>query len=1175
MQIKNNKSFTLCAHAALSLLLTAGTAQAIDTDVYLNKESNVLPNVMFSIDTSASMLNESINAPKAFDITTDYTEIFDVGKVYISTDGRIPKSPNDVPSVHQDSVFGVCDYSNPVNTAIIEEAGFGSIRAAIAFTNDADVSYAKNRWFPATKVAFNLSVESHVKIECEDDFLPAGKDSNNNYAKSGSGGLYTTIENEKIDWKKFPFVTVYLGKYLNYRANPGYEIITRDELQQRIVRDAIIRTPDIIAGLTRMQNDDTANYHYINGEYYHINLGGGTIIRGLKNNSIRENQNSLIASLKSSPANLAGWTPLAGTLLEILHYYHGKPKLYHHDSSNYTDSSIMNTDGNYKNPITSSCQKNYVILVTDGEPSSDALAIRDFKSSNSSTYPKYNEHTGVSSCTSGSGTDPTNDSDCLVELSEYLSKKDASPKDNIYDLDGDGAPDPQTVKVYPVGMELELDLLTNAAIAAGTESFYANDAAKFEEAFIEILATIKESKPVSMVTASSSNNRFTKTSNREFLYYGQFVPSNDAQWRGNLKKYRYAYHADGTAYITDSDEINNPDITTTDGGTINSAKSYWSSSADGNNALKGGVAGRLKSRSSARVIRGINKVNSGGLMANNNVDIFKNINKLNINNLFYKTEVNAEGRSEEERKKIKKHALGKDVHDEDGDGNKNEQRGSIGAIVRSSPVSVQYGDPSGDPKIVIFITTTDGMLHAIDDETGDELWAIVMPEAYPHLAEQYDNPYTTSPWWGVDGSITTRVVDNNTNGIIEETNSDKVLLYISGGMSMRRWFILDVTRARESSDQAKLVKRGMHNATKPKWDELGLAIAPMVPLNYRLKDDAAGVTRLGMIYANGWDPGAEFSYSDSTMGRGLSLYDANTGQPLWRKTKTHGGPNMNFAFATQPTTVDLDGDGYTDLIYAIDINAQIWRFNVKNNAVNTPSLITGGMLTKLGKNTTNNRRRAYKRIDASVINTATERQVILAVGTGDRMNPLSDTDQDRLYVIRDKTASSGARPTTALTENDFLDVTDNTIGEGSDSAKKTELGKLATKSGWYIDLPKGEQKAISAPLISAGVVNFPVYKTGVSSSDPCKENNTGSGLLYRMNILDATPVANYDATNPNLTKEDRYTEIRGAGIPGDVGFHTSPTGIKTLIVNRDPIVSSSENELHGDAAGYWFTAKDE
>lgn len=1128
---------SLYTFASFAVIAAASTARAADTDVYLNQSAGVFPNVMFSIDTSGSMRARMYATPD-YNRWLSYSGSFDSNSFYVSPNGRIPAVPSGLSSGPMNSLTG-CNYADQA----VHEDGFTGIRTAFAFTSASGISVTNNRWIPADRVSFNVTNPTHMSVECSDDSGNHGSAVGGGglYASTAGGGnLYTTNRADEVDWSKFPFVTVFSGNYLNYRANPPSNVrLTREAIQKRVIRDAVKRTPDIMAGLTEIYSR------------------GGRILHGLKDNSIRANQQTLLDKLDATRSRWG--TPLSGSLLEILHYYHGK-RYYNFRS---TDPSTM-TGNTYNSPITSSCQKSYVILVTDGYPCCDYWAGYTFKASNSN-YPEFRTITGQNSCFGN----------CLDEMTQYLSEADASSLPNIYDLDGDSNPDPQTVKVYPIGMEINQQLLDDAAAAAGTESYYARNAVEFENAFVEILATIKEEGGVSMVTASSGNDRFSKTSNREYLYYGQFVPSSKAQWRGNLKKYRYAYRSNGVAYITDS-QPSKPDISTFDGKVSSTAKSYWSTSVDGNQALEGGVVDRLKVKAAwGRNMYGIHN------WSNTNQAIMLPGHKLsNINDSFLVNEMNVGGRSTTEKQNIVKYAVGQDVKDENGNNNRTEQRGALGAIVRSSPLPIQYGGTQAQPKVVVFVTTTDGVLHAFDDKTGDELWSVVMPEAYSQLSKQYDNPNSSSPWWGIDGSMTARVDDKNENGIIE--TGDKVMLYISAGLSMRRWFMVDVTNALQSSGQAKLVRRGMYNAAEADWKEHGLATANMVVMNYRLSGDSTGKVRKAMVYANGWDPDAEFSYGPATMGRGLTLHDADDGSVLWKQLYDGPSSAMKYSFPTEPTVVDIDGDGYTDLIYAIDVNANIWRFNVNNNAPNTRTMISGAKFATLGANTDGNRRRAYKRLDAALVQTPDGVKVLLAVGTGDRMNPLSQTDNDRLYVITDKTAASGVSPTSVLSANvDFYDATDNILGQGSDSAKLTAIAEFDQRSGWFIDLPPG-QKAISAPLISAGIVNFPVYHVGSASADPCVSGSAGSGVLYRLSVLDGTPVADYNGDdNDELSKEDRYVQIRGNGIPGDVVYHTSAAGIKTIVVNMDTFINkpdkddptkpmTPENNFQGDSAGYWF-----
>lgn len=1171
MSFQESRRFCLKVLSILSVCL-ASAADATDTDVYLSRSGGIAPNVVFSMDTSGSMVDNSLNVPDDYSPGINYNGVFQPGGAYFSVDGRIPNSTDGLSATTIANVSH-CNFA----AGKISTDGFVAVRAAVAFENSATaVHYAKQVWFPANRVHFELFSDGASRVECQDDAGNHGPAAGGSdmYASRETGQLYTSNFAEEIDWSKYPYVVIYSGNYLNYKLNPGsYVMRTRAFLQQRVVRDAIKRTPEIFAGLVVFNDKLIPGGSWDNHEDY---IYYGAVKSAVKDNSIRSNQSLLLQAVDIDVADYNNATPLGAALLEILHYYHGKAPLLAPPGE--TDQAAMDGE-HYKSPIQSACQKNYVLFVTDGAPFGDLEAEKYFRYQKMD-YPKYEEILDRQVC---------NGDNCLDDVAEYLAIADAygDANDNLYDLDGDGAPDAQTVKVYPIGMEIEQTLLQETAGAAGTESYYATSAVEFENAIVDILATIKAKQGASMVTASSSIDAYSKVSNRNFLYFGMFEPTSNFQWNGNLKKYRIAYKNSGdadpyndVAYVTDRDS-GDREIATDTGQLIPEAHSYWSSFADGNNAMAGGVVDRLKHKSN-RNMSGINNWNT------DQQRVFTTANEISLSNQFFSNNMGAMDRSDAERAAIVNYALGKDVRDEDGDDNTTEQRGHLGAIVRSGPVTVQYGNEDGDPAVVVFAVTTDGVLHAFNDENGDELWSLMLNDAYSKLVEQYDNHGSFAPWWGMDGGITPHVIDENANGIIEE--GDKVYLLINTGLGLKKWLVVDVSTASTGTGDVAIMARSEppidYSVNPPianlDWSEFGMATARMIPITYRLAGDADGKKRSAFLYANGYDPVAEFSYGEHSVGRGLTLHESDEaelskfGDVLWKATRSTGGyPSMEYGFATTPTTVDLNGDGFVDLIYVIDLNAQLWRFHRNSDATVVSDLFSGGIMAKLGSDASGHRRRAYKRVDAAVVSAGGGAFVLLAIGTGDRMNPMSDSETDRLHIILDRSALSGETPDTIITAADLYNASNNILGQGTDAAKLTAADSLNAATGWYIDLPAG-QKAISAPLISSGVVNFPVYRPNTATVAQCENTGVGDGLLYRMNVLTAEPVEKLSGgSGGELTKEDRYTVLHAGGIPGDAVSHTSSTGVKTIFTNLQGFVAKpggGEAGFFGGAAGYWFEA---
>ena len=72
----------------------------------------------------------------------------------------------------------------------------------------------------------------------------------------------------------------------------------------------------------------------------------------------------LTAVANASPS---GWTPLAETLAEAGLYFAGKPSWF--NTSGFPAGTY--TGGHYVSPMQERCQKNYIIMMTDGEPTKD------------------------------------------------------------------------------------------------------------------------------------------------------------------------------------------------------------------------------------------------------------------------------------------------------------------------------------------------------------------------------------------------------------------------------------------------------------------------------------------------------------------------------------------------------------------------------------------------------------------------------------------------------------------------------------------------------------------------------------------------------------------------------------------------------------------------------------
>ncbi len=164
------------------------------------------------------------------------------------------------------------------------------------------------------------------------------------------------------------------------------------------------------------------------------------------------------------------------------------------------------------------------------------------------------------------------------------------------------------------------------------------------------------------------------------------------------------------------------------------------------------------------------------------------------------------------------------------------------------------------------------------------------------------------------------------------------------------------------------------------------------------------------------------------------------------RPRTDGAPNRNgtneYAIAAGVAQVDTNYDGYVDRIIAADTGGNIWRINVDytdatTNPNNSPSSWTIDKVASLGARRRPNARKFLGAPDVVVASTSgipVPYDSIL-IGSGDREQPFDETITNRFYMIKDEHLKT-YRYTTALTEADLFDTTNNLIQQGDDGPSR-------------------------------------------------------------------------------------------------------------------------------------------
>jgi len=785
---------------------------------------------------------------------------------------------------------------------------------------------------------------------------------------------------------------------------------------------------------------------------------GGRILREIKDMTPR-NRASLHNAIGQIHADT--WTPLAETLYEAGLYYQGAPSYFN------------STEGVYKSPIQYWCQRSYILVVTDGESTEDRNEILRGHGKNKDGDTDGDAHEP------GCGDEKfyeDNGSDYLDDVVKVLRWTDMRP-----DLE-----DTQSVVTYTVGFTIYSELLEDAAENGGGKFYYCYHAQSFAMVLQKIIEEILEQStsyvapvvPISQMERTTSGNR---------IYLGLFKPTWRSFWKGNIKKFAIATQDDSDRGIQIGDilDFNGIPVLTPRGRIKESAVSFWGTTApDGGDVEKGGVGELLLNRGDPRRIytfMGItsNLTDPSNAFSLDNLEITPSTLGLPLN-------------KDLERDDLIRFVHGYDSYDENGNGNTDERRDWIlGAVLHSRPLVIHYGKG----KTVIYAGANDGMLHAYDDETGEELWGFIPPDLLGRLKDLTGEAVE----YYVDGSPRAYVIDKNQDGIIESSGDDRVILVCGERRGGDHYFALDVT----SPQTPELLWQIGPEPELGDFSEMGQSWStPMVGIIPHGNGERA-VFFIGGGYDENQDngPGAR----PDSYGRAIYVVDAITGDLVWKYSHAEDGL-MAHSIPSDIARVDTTGDGYIDRLYVGDMGGKMWRFDIGSQS---PDYWTGKLLFDSG-----GVRKIFYPPDVCLENGAEYYEMVF-FGTGDRADPRDTTVPNRIYAVKDKNGAT-------LMETDLQDVTD------------TLLADFDTDNGWYIRLDQHSgEKVLSPPVVYFGTAYFTSFiPDSEEFDDPCSIGQ-GRARLYALGYKTGNPMFDLDGLGEVLDIDDRSAEI-GIGTPSGV-----------------------------------------
>jgi len=1052
------------AGAGLLLALIAGSP-AIADDVELLLSTPAIseaakPNVVFVIDSSGSM-TEIETSQEPFDPSRDYSDRGDCDSdmYYWTYNSGIPRCGNRYK-------FKKSEFQCEQGRRQIGEAG--------SYT-DTMAMYRRSRGTWRWQTLGTRDTDNPV--ECREDSGKHGSNSNPTgaaYARSGSNqNPYTDNPNREIDWGTSPthrIVTVYDPNFLNWYHNPPGSSMSRTDIVKSVTKNVLGSINDVNVGLMRFNFSQ-----------------GGPVIFGLKD--LDANRSTINSVIDDIPAS--GWTPLSETLYEAALYYSGLPAVYG-DGATDPDALVSTNPRVYDRPADYACSKNFVVLLTDGEPTQDTDAYFRVP-----TLPNFPSVMGRGSCT-GSNVNGA----CLDDIAEYLSKTDINPV----------VPGEQSVTTYTIGFTVDLPILKDTAEKSGGEYYLASDVKSLTAALTDIVTNIFD-RELSFTAPAIAVNAYNRTQHLNDLYVSVFRAADEVHWPGNIKKYTVA---DGSILDANGNGAVDPDT----GFFADQSRNFWNREigADGADVLRGGAANLLP----LPEFRKLYTNNSSG-------DLTLPGNSVSVANIgsFTEADFGLVGKPEEPPlDKLIEWMRGKDVKDQDNDPTTGVRK-SMGDTLHSQPAAVVYGNAAGTADVVVFNATNDGYLHAINANTGEELWSFVPKELLASMADLYANENVDYKNYGIDGDIVPVVKDADQDGVIEP-GEDFVYLVFGMRRGGYNYYMLEVT------DRYAPKLRWIRTFPEfgQTWSAPVIAKIPVNSQNATSPDDAVIV--IGGGYDTSHDSPAHPS-GDDLEGSGIFMLDLETGSSVWRAGRDADADlrvsRMRRSFPSRISVIDLNGDGYADRMYAADVGGQIWRFDIYTGKAPS-ALVAGGVIAQLGAEGMTepgaaDTRRFYSEPDVAMFNDARQgrRYLAINIGSGYRAHPLDNSAADRFYSIRDPNVFSRLTQQQynnypIVKDSDLIDVA-GTVG--------TEIPREG--AGWKFTLPPTE-KVLSAARTFDNEVYFVSFEPRVSSEDPCRAG-LSQNRLYRVSVVNGDPVIGMDESVTPTSEEAnaaRVTRLEQGGI---------------------------------------------
>jgi type IV pilus assembly protein PilY1 len=788
-------------------------------------------------------------------------------------------------------------------------------------------------------------------------------------------------------------------------------------------------------------------------------------------------------------------------------------------------------------PVEYACQKNFIILITDGEPTKDDFDL----SSPSDTAQGFDDFMDLIGDYNPDGETevPGGCSECslyLDDIAKYMHDEDFRP-----DFDGE-----QTMDIYSVGFATTAAadaLLTKTAQVSDGLFFHTDNAAELTQALVNSISDIIE-KSQSFTAATVPASRTTDGNN---IFFSSFIPQGEPGfWEGHIKNYEFTLAGE----IRDANgdcALDDPSGDCVFGTLLPTAPPFWDAAdevpAPASRNLGVSVNGTVMDFSTANL--GATEL---GLVDDEGDGPADEIALYNL--IGQGTQATT---LEELADEIVEYFRGCDFGSSPcvPRDTLDPPKPLLGDVFHSNPVIlsppnsainsasyIAFSEKYEGRSRVLYAGANDGFLHAFaagtwsavtetfDRGTGQELFGFMPWQVRERIQVQ---PLDGAPRdeYFVDGSPQAADVWFYSSALDETKETDEWHTVMIGGMREggTQYYAIDITNPDGESGGPSypdyLWEFPAESAADPTNAELAYmgqtwsdAIITRVRLEVSgsLGSTGRGYERWVAIFGAGFSLESEpnsIEYDPNSLeGRAVYVVDVQTGQILaahrFDPAVSAAAPEseMDFAFASSPGVFDLDRDGFADVAYFPDLGGRVWRWQFTSTDTTnwTFERVLEAPVYAYRDKPSDPWSYFYHNFFFPPTGVLRQGVLWLGLGSGERHNlkfwgvdpdgdgaadPSELGDNNRFYVFSDiAPLKTGVDSDLPLTESDLTDVT-NVTGCGPISDR-----------GYYLIGRHGE-KFVTTSIVFLGNI-FTGSFIPVETTDPCVAG--GEAWLWQFNF---------------------------------------------------------------------------